>query len=491
MKFLVHAFEAGSGLYLYDAVTNRIFPVNNRIFENIDNILFDVNASGTPSKKSSDYLEAFCQIKHSIDKKIIGTNKLNTMHYTFKANNYKRKLLDSIRMLILEVTEDCNLRCDYCIYSGNYKDYRCHGSNNMSMSTICSAMNFYKDHNTNVEQAVISFYGGEPFLHVEKVVNAIEYGHKIFDKPQHYRITTNGTLIDDNFIDWFIKQTDVSLSITFNGDKGYHDLFRHFRDNTSSYEIIIKNIEKIVSKSSAAYKNRVSFQCNYLDWQDISIINAAFSEHPLLKDKIPRSITSINKNLEIEFLDELRSRRNEFFKETASHPTTMDSLILAYINELKVDCDTVLTNIFNKVFLQIYGRPMYELKSSFCSINACEPLVNRLYINTEGAFNLCERVGSSNCFGNIHEGFNYSNISKMLYEFNEACKNRCINCWALRFCQVCYGNVLNNNSIDMNKLENFCAVMKKNVEFWLKKFCDFMLREGQLLKAYQHKLNLT
>ncbi len=38
----------------------------------------------------------------------------------------------NVRKLLLEVSEDCNLRCRYCVYSGKFLDRRAHSNRLMS-----------------------------------------------------------------------------------------------------------------------------------------------------------------------------------------------------------------------------------------------------------------------------------------------------------------------------------------------------------------------
>ncbi len=45
--------------------------------------------------------------------------------------------------LILEVTTSCNLRCKYCVFSGNYDGQRNHGSEKMELETAIKAIKIY------------------------------------------------------------------------------------------------------------------------------------------------------------------------------------------------------------------------------------------------------------------------------------------------------------------------------------------------------------
>lgn len=61
--------------------------------------------------------------------------------------------------LILQVTKQCNLRCKYCAYSGNYYN-RTHTSERMSFETAKRAIDFYLERSDKADKLCLSFYGG-------------------------------------------------------------------------------------------------------------------------------------------------------------------------------------------------------------------------------------------------------------------------------------------------------------------------------------------
>ena len=66
--------------------------------------------------------------------------------------------------LILQVTQSCNLRCEYCIYSENNasRHGRQHRDAVMSYDKAVQIINFFMEHSRN--KVIIGFYGGEPLL---------------------------------------------------------------------------------------------------------------------------------------------------------------------------------------------------------------------------------------------------------------------------------------------------------------------------------------
>ena len=79
-----------------------------------------------------------------------------------------------IEYLILQVTQQCNLRCKYCAYSGNYYN-REHSSERMSFDIAKKAIDFYLERSDSANELRLGFYGGEPLLEYELIKKCVDY----------------------------------------------------------------------------------------------------------------------------------------------------------------------------------------------------------------------------------------------------------------------------------------------------------------------------
>ena len=66
-------------------------------------------------------------------------------------------------MMTLQVTQNCNLRCSYCPYSGGYEQ-RSHNNQRMSFDIAKKSMDFFIAHSEDQPEINLGFYGGEPFF---------------------------------------------------------------------------------------------------------------------------------------------------------------------------------------------------------------------------------------------------------------------------------------------------------------------------------------
>lgn len=99
-----------------------------------------------------------------------------------------------------------------------------------------------------MEDVVICFFGGEPLIYPENLLELAytilkEYENRGLEQPV-FSINTNGTIMPDRIIE-FLKQYQVLTTISIDGLKSYHDKHRIMKDGTGSYDLILDNLRKL------------------------------------------------------------------------------------------------------------------------------------------------------------------------------------------------------------------------------------------------------
>ena len=127
----------------------------------------------------------------------------------------------------LHLTNRCNLRCDYCYVEP--------GETDMSLETAKAAIDLAGQ---DAKRAGIIFFGGEPLLRRELIFDAVAYARA---KEQQggcryfFKITTNGTLLDDDFLDFACRES-MFVALSLDGTKQAHDLHRHDAKGQGCYD---------------------------------------------------------------------------------------------------------------------------------------------------------------------------------------------------------------------------------------------------------------
>jgi sulfatase maturation enzyme AslB (radical SAM superfamily) len=107
------------------------------------------------------------------------------------------------------VTDDCNFNCSYCLQKKEKKTI----NNTFIETAVDFFYPFLKEHSHT------SFYGGEPLLAFEKIkytTRLIQEKNKKGNKRIEFSVTTNGSLLNQNMLDFF-DRCQFNLTLSFDG----------------------------------------------------------------------------------------------------------------------------------------------------------------------------------------------------------------------------------------------------------------------------------
>ncbi len=154
-----------------------------------------------------------------------------------------------VHSLELFLTENCNLRCDYCFVKD--KD----SFNSMNDETALKSIDFLIKESKWEKSLSILFFGGEPLLKFDLIKKVVGYSLENVRKANkkiNFSMTTNGTLFDKEKA-IFCKEHNIRYMLSIDGTKEFHDLHRKSLTGESSFEMImrkfpmLKEIEPIQS----------------------------------------------------------------------------------------------------------------------------------------------------------------------------------------------------------------------------------------------------
>ncbi len=145
----------------------------------------------------------------------------------------------------LFLNHQCNLRCIYC-YGGEKF------SQKMPVTTMQKALDLlYQDE----EKARLVFFGGEPLLEFSLIQRAVEealaLAKKLKKPPPSFSITTNGTLLTAEKIDFFQRHA-FHLAISLDGIREAHEHTRPFANGHSSFDLVVANSRQALQKIPSA-----------------------------------------------------------------------------------------------------------------------------------------------------------------------------------------------------------------------------------------------
>lgn len=355
--------------------------------------------------------------------------------------------------LILGVTEECNFRCRYCVYSGKYRGERTHTDKRMSLETAQKAVDFFFNLVNRPERRkkryhiYIGFYGGEPLLEFDWVKQIIDYSEKAAQKSGLdrrlailYRLTTNGYLLDEEKADFFARN-NILVDVSLDGPEIEHDKFRVHRDGHPTWKTVMKNLENIRLRHPNYYQECINYLITLHPGHDCPAIDSFFLENPTLFHEI---------NLFFNQVSLTRLRPEELDKWRGLAPTDSQLRFLQTTQDLPQK--------FRLKFRDIH-TPLTA---------ACFPGGERIFVDPEGHFKICEKAGRElPAIGHVDRGFDRQQIRQILREYNEEIiKHRCWDCQRWFLCRVCPANSSDNGGF------TFDCADERPLRLLLKKFLE-------------------
>ena len=130
------------------------------------------------------------------------------------------------------LTKQCNCRCKYC-----YQD-------NFDKIYLWEDIKKQLDYIIKNKYKVVEFIGGEPFLVFDLLKKCYNYLNSV-NKDITYYISTNGTIINKNIIEFIKEHDNIYLFISLDGNEEMNKL-RIDKNNNETFNIVVNNIKKLI-----------------------------------------------------------------------------------------------------------------------------------------------------------------------------------------------------------------------------------------------------
>ncbi len=359
-------------------------------------------------------------------------------------SDLKRYLLKhGLSQLILTVTEDCNFRCKYCVYSDAYEYTRSHSNKYMDFTTAKKAIDYYF---SMIKQAkryhplktpTIGFYGGEPLLNFNLIKKCFEYIEDTYSDFQAlYGLTTNGSLLDKEKADWLMRH-NFSISVSLDGPEDEHNRLRVYRSGKGTFKDVMRNIGSIME---FGYKNIVSLPV--FDWKSDLFKNEEFfnrNDTPTVANVAQVNDIEWGKYYD-QFTEEDKSAFLKRIKRIKDY----------YFEKLSREEDNKRSSYFDRL---VGDSPVDDLLGGFSVYSrehsvmpftgACVP-GTKIFVDVDGNFHACERVTNDFPIGNIDEGLNFERIYQLIENYINS-MDKCPSCKNNRKCSLCYTIFMTDN----------------------------------------------
>lgn len=188
---------------------------------------------------------------------------------------FKGYLRQSASLHIFVLTNRCNMHCKYCQAQSEKSEVYGFMTKEIAKKAVDIALQ------SPDSMLTFEMQGGEPLLNFDVMKYLIEYTEdNKKDKQIFYSITTNGTLINDDILNFFEKYK-VSVSISLDGSQTIQRYNRPMNNGDDSFVYIKKNVPKL--KERNIFGGAVLTTTNYSisRWKEIIDTYLSFDCHEI------------------------------------------------------------------------------------------------------------------------------------------------------------------------------------------------------------------
>lgn len=322
-----------------------------------------------------------------------------------------------LQTLVMNVTNQCNLSCQYCYEFGEDKVATPDGKAKfMEWETARETVDYLIRESRDRKNIHITFFGGETLMNFQLLKKVVVYAREECSKQGKkidFSLTTNATLLSPAVIE-FLAENAVGVTVSIDGPKATNDQFRVFANGRGSYDIIVPKIRELLAR----HKSR----------------------------PIAARVTLTTPSVDV--LGVYRHLKHDLgFHEVGFAPVTTSPARLYSIGERGMDTVLEQFRALAREYLSFalqnrhhgfsnVSDTLSELHQGISKSHPCGAGIGMLGVGPSGDIAPCHRFVDSDThkLGNVSTGIDVERKHDFLARGNVANKYDCHTCWARPLC---------------------------------------------------------
>ncbi len=155
-----------------------------------------------------------------------------------------------LQTIVLNVTNQCNLSCQYCYEFGEDKVATPEGKPKfMEWETARTSVEYLFAESQGRKSVHITFFGGETLMNFPLLKQVVAYARARAEELQvklDFSLTTNATLLTPTIIE-YLAENAIGVTVSMDGPKEMQDKFRVFSNGRGSYDIIKPKVQNLLA----------------------------------------------------------------------------------------------------------------------------------------------------------------------------------------------------------------------------------------------------
>lgn len=383
--------------------------------------------------------------------------------------------LRNLRQLTFEVTDACNLKCEYCGYGDLYNGYDLRKDKYFPFQKAKHIIDYLYDiwNSESLDKfyhsVAISFYGGEPLINTKFIKDTIDYVEKkISNRELYYSMTTNAMLLDKHMD--FLVDKKFRLLISLDGDEQAHS-YRVDHAGENSFQRVFKNVKLLQEKHPDYFDEFVSFNSVFTSRASVeqvhNFINSHFGKVPIINELNNSGI----KESQIEKYESIRNGVVMSINNSKCYDRLADEMFLSdpNIDRLSKFMQRMSGNNF-----QDYNHLLFDTdKYPQIVTGTCLPFQKRMFVTVNGKIIQCERIDHKYALGEVTDDGVKLDLDEIANRFNErieSIQHLCKLCAGEKVCSQCiyYIDNLGQKNIKCNGFmtkERFKEYKQSNINY--------------------------
>ena len=290
-----------------------------------------------------------------------------------------------------------------------------------------------------LETVDIVFFGGEPLLNKPVLHFIIDYSQQqaeFHKKKVTYRMTTNGTLLDDEMAD-LIEKYKIAVMVSLDGQRETHDAQCPTHDGRGSYDKAVNGIKKLLKRHC-----HTEVRCTMIhpapDLKGLLEFYDQFDERGFTRIVIEPALNPVNNPSPVDFT-----------KDDFAELIRQEEEMLPWIIEKLKFKET--PKYFPYIgILREMNAGAFSPSVRVCNCAVCTSIVS---VGADGTIFPCARFGGMKEWqiGHVTQDFNHEQSKKFWRDFRKNIAPHCGSCWAFPACKgPCAWDIMQSDGTFLN-----------------------------------------
>lgn len=352
--------------------------------------------------------------------------------------------------LVLEIAQDCNLRCRYCYAEGGSYGT---ATRLLDPALAREAVRRLARQTPDGEKATLILFGGEPLMNLEAVRAALEEvaaQREVWGREVAVSLTTNGTLLTPEALD-LIARYRVAVAVSIDGPEEVHDANRKTAGGKGSYREVVSRLAPLLAAGAGPVAARVTLMPS--QWNRV-----------------------------VEVFDHLRGLGFHEVGIAPASPVTREFLAGPDQEEELLQGFTTLAGRFAEQAAGGKLLPFTNLIDLLARLHqgrtkavACGAGYGYLALDAGGDYYLCHRLTGNDDFrvGSLDDGPDPGKIRSSLQKATSGKQELCDGCWARTLCRggCHYENHLRENTLGLPQ-GGSCTFIKRWLQLGIETYAE-------------------